>query len=170
MRVNFFETLKNSYLWIVVVTLCLALFIDFLIVIFNSFSNARYIKDCNAKSLLNKAMKKSNIWFNMSVLWLTLEYIGILIPFESSCIVLLLNAYNKQSVFTNILYSAISMIFVVLVYAINPHKHVKGYRTAYQKIDDAINRQMISNDNELCKALAEAEKDINMAFDIDDEE
>ena len=106
----------------------------------------------------------------MSVLWLTLEYIGILIPFESSCIVLLLNAYNKQSVFTNILYSALSMIFVVLVYAINPHKHVKGYRKAYQKIDDAINRQMICNDNELCKALADAEKEINMAFDIDDEE
>lgn len=106
----------------------------------------------------------------MSVLWLTLEYIGILIPFESSCIVLLLNAFDRQSTFTNILYSALSMVFVVLVYAINPHKHVKGYRKAYEIIEDAINRHTEADNNELCNALRCAENYINMAFDIDNKE
>ena len=118
--------------------------------------------------LFNKAVHKYNIWFLMSVLWLCVNYLGIILTFEISAIILYLEIYENNKHTAIIVFSIISMALIIFTYAIRPHVHTEGYRRASVRMDQAINQYLVEfDDNLLAYALSHSEIDISVGYETE---
>ena len=158
-------------------TVIIAGFIVGGIIIANSISVNRILETSDEplkKSLIFvKANKKCGIWLSMSSLWLVVEYICVLLPFELSAAVLYLENTDAEGKHTAIIvFSVVSMALIILAYAIRPHDHVQGYRKAYVNLDYAINQYIGDdeyNESVLIAALNRGENYINGSFFVEQE-
>ena len=117
---------------------------------------------------IRNAQAKCRTWFNMSAFWLAVEYLGVILPFECSAIIVYLEIYanSSEGVFT---FSVISMLLIIITYAIRPHFHAIAYRKAYVTLNKAIYNEITKNAGsaEIREAIHKGEMFINGAFDID---
>ena len=140
--------------------------------IVNSWKCHQLIKKSDTKSLLfSKSCSKCNTWFLMSVLWQTIEYLLVVLPFELSASILYIEVFESDATAGKqnaiVILSVLAMTFVIVTYVLNPHRHVEGYRKAFTKTDYEINRYLATHDEKcLAVTLHHSEMEINEGFSL----
>lgn len=136
--------------------------------IISSLKFWHYSKELRENHIFKRAKKKRNIWLSMAMLWLIVEYVGVIVPFEASCLALIENTIGDSNKRATIIYSIISMVFVIVIYAIHPHRHTAGYRRAYKEIENSINNCISEQPkgNVLVESLKKGEDYIDGGFDL----
>ena len=154
--------------WTFLITVIFATVVWIASCIISSIKCWHYPKELRKNHLFKRAKKKRNIWFSMAMLWLIVEYVGVIVPFEASCLALIENTIGDSNKKATIIYSIISMIFVIVIYAIHPHRHTTGYRRAYKEVENSINNYISGQpkDNELVESLKKGEDFIDGGFDL----
>ena len=122
-------------------------------------------------NILEVVIKLRLSWFVSALLWMILDYLFTIISFLSSIITVYLASDTTDSIQENqriIFFSILSAVMVVASFALNPKKHIKAYRSSYEKMDCAINRRcfLINNitDEELVKICNECEKEVGKTY------
>lgn len=158
--------------FVIGVTLLIALFILIGVYIANNIQEEKIYSGFAGSIVFEKAKQKNAEWFIMSETWLILEYLGVILPFEFSAAVLFIEVIEKEK--SNhaaiMLFSILSMVFIILVYSIRPHEHMRGYRQAYVQMDNKINCYLIGGSKEdeiLIHGLNEGESLINGGFAVE---
>lgn len=159
---------------IVLLTILVILFVWLVISLLScDWKRKRYRK--NDDYIFQKAVRKCNLWLIAPMFWMISEYVFTIIPFESTVIVVYLDAYKPYQNNEIILYSIISLAFIVFGFAINPKRYMRSYRNAYVKIDHSIDIYIEKSTNkddriaqkELIDILHECEQIINYSYDIE---
>lgn len=171
---QFFST---PYNFIFVISL-LILFIAFILFcIGKSKLDKKMEKDIN-DYIFTKALSLRNTWLKSAISWMLTEYLFVIVPFEASIIVIHLSSSNAEQ-YSNVIlfYSIISLIFIVIGFEINPKKHTRCYRKAFEKVDSAINDFIVNYDGNknkldryrvnLSNAINEGEKIISNSYEVD---
>lgn len=149
----------------------LLLVITLIISFINYRHISRHMKENDA--LLKKAVHLAITWLTAATFWMCTEYLFVIIPFVANAIVIYLsldarcNGNNEKI----LVYSIISLAFIVFGYAINPQRHKKCYRKAYSVLDHEINKYLLSsNPNEeresLVKTIQSGEELIDISYDV----
>ena len=169
---------------ILMITICVAIFlgtvvIGYLFVCIDYFAgiiNSKKIKTGDVK-IFEEAIRVRRVWKSIMVKWLVADYLLKILPFECSAIILYLDIMGKDGTDKTLaifFFSIISMILIIVSFAVRSHNQMIAYRKAYLGIDYVVNQAIAGstplNDN-MRKALVEAintgEKYINKAVDID---
>ena len=115
--------------------------------------------------------RKRRVWFNTAILWLVIEYLGVILPFECTAIILYLDVYSNSDISNKgiFVFSVLSMLLIIFTYAIRPHSHAVAYRKAYLLLHKTIyNSQSKSEDDtNIYEAICRGEYYINSVYDID---
>ena len=165
------ESVKICVL-VIGITLLIAFFILVGICIANRIQDGKIYKDFQGSVVFEKAKRKNAEWFFMSETWLVIEYLGVILPFEFSAAVLFIEVFEKEKSNHSaiMLFSILSMVFIILVYSIRPHEHMRGYRQAYVQMDNKINCYLIGGSKEdemLVHGLNDGELLINGGFEVE---
>lgn len=157
---------------VIVITLLISLFILVGVRIANKIHDKKTYSGYNGSIVFKKAKQKNAEWFFMSETWLVVEYLGVILPFEFSAAVLFIEVFEKEKNNHSAImfFSILSMVFIILVYSIRPHEHMRGYRQAYVQMDNKINSYLIGGSKEdeiLVHGLNEGELLINGGFEIE---
>lgn len=123
-------------------------------------------------AILKRAMGRLQAWLISTTFWMVVEYLLVIVPFVSNVVVIYLateNTVNSQAI---LIYSAISLSFIVFGYTINPQRHKKCYRKAYSVLDTAINNYLLTfaqnpSTEELVGAISAGEKYIDTSYDVE---
>ena len=158
----------NYNMFVLPITIVFAFIVWIILSIKSSIKRKDFPSNLRSDDLFIKTVKHRNTWFTISMLWLIIEYLGLIIPFLSSCLALLANIFYDNVKVLTVIYSFVSMAIVVLVFAINPRKHSKGYRAAYVEADKAINQYLKEIDKQdiLIQAMDNGENYIGDSFDL----
>lgn len=117
-------------------------------------------------SMVKYAVNVRNKWFSMAQITLVFSYLGTIIPFEASAIVVYLTASGSNAQNQIITFSIIAMAFVIIPCIMRPMIHAKAYRKAFERIHSAL--VGFDGDQEVLKeALIAGEHDINEIYEID---
>ena len=129
------------------------------------------IKDKIASdTYLAKAYHRLGAWFTATILWTITEYLFVIVPFVSNVIVIY--STDVENLTNNtpaiLVFSIISLSFIVFGFSINPQRHKKCYRRAFTYIDSCINEYLVNpNPNILKKGIEGGEGFINPSSDIE---
>lgn len=143
-----------------------------LILSFNRHSRVKW-KQLENDTILKRALGRLNAWLIAATFWMVLEYLFVIIPFIANVIVIYLSTERYPSASLILIYSAISLSFIVFGYSINPQRHKKSYRKAYDVLDIAINNYLlspapdISLKETLAKAISDGERYIDASYDVE---
>lgn len=161
------------------VIVSLAVLLPFLLVwvitLFLSFNKYSHISKQLLKEycMLKKAVGRSGTWFIATTFWMLAEYIFVIVPFIANAIVIYLSLNLNDNEEFILVYSIVSLAFIVFGYAINPQRHKKCYRKAYVNLDDEINRYLsaigsgTAQEELLIKAMHDGEKFIDGSYDVE---
>lgn len=117
-------------------------------------------------SMVKYAVNVRNKWFSMAQITLVFSYLGTIIPFEASAIVVYLTASKSDAQNEIITFSIIAMAFVIIPCVMRPMVHAKAYRKAFERLHSAL--MGFDGDHEILKdALTSGEHDINEIYEID---
>ena len=129
------------------------------------------IQELKTNFIFMKAVDKCDTWFSISVLWLVVEYLIVILPFELTATILYIEHKEEGKNRTLIiLLSVLSMAMIIMANVIRPHDHMEGYRKAYVRLDNAINLYIEKEDKDdmvLINALNEGECYISGGYDVD---
>lgn len=160
----------NEYIWFFPITLIFSLFIWLFVCMANRVEKAEKDRFKQENQVYEKAVRKSHRWFKMAVLWLIVDYLCVILPFEASAIVLCIEVFNEADRSAIVIYSILSLAMIIVAYAFHPRVHCHGYRRAYINIDHAINHYLNSDkdtkNKQLCDDLHQSELYINTSFEI----
>ena len=136
------------------------------------YPNSRLIDEVKDRFIFIRACHKCDTWFNASVFWLIVEYLGTILPFELSAIILYLenssvDEEKKQDAI--IIFSILSMALIIMDFAIRPHEHMQSNRKAFINIDCAINTYVVDkthNEKILLIAMNIGENIVNSGYGV----
>ena len=136
------------------------------------YPNSKMINEVKDRFIFIRANHKCDTWFNASIFWLVFEYLGAILPFELSAIILYLENSSvddgkKQDAI--IIFSILSMVLIIMDFAIRPHEHMQSNRKAFINMDYAINTYVVDethNDEILRNAMNIGENIVNSGYGI----
>ena len=115
--------------------------------------------------------RKCRVWFNTAILWLVIEYLGVILPFECTAIILYLDVYSNSDISSKgiFVFSVLSMLLIIFVYAIRPHSHAVAYRKAYLLLKKALYNSQNKSEDEtnIHESICYGEYYINSVYDMD---
>ena len=118
-----------------------------------------------------EAKRKLKSWFWLANIWRAIDYTIIVISFLSSMTVICSEAFNKNNNSEIVMIgSVVAATFTMLGFAIEPKKHMRGYRRAYSCLYEKMileNESPKGKPKVICDALIEGEKIINDSYDVD---
>lgn len=164
----------NTYI-IVALTVLIPFLLVWLVTLLLSFNKYSRISKETLKGdyLLKKAVGRCSTWLVATTFWMLAEYILVIVPFVTNAIVIYLSLNTETNKEFILVYSIVSSALVVFGYAINPQCHKKCYRKAYAKLDNEINRYLLSKSSDnaekeaLVKAMQDGEGFIDRSYDIE---
>lgn len=132
----------------------------------------KMIGEVKDRFIFIRALHKCDTWFNASIFWLIVEYLGAILPFELSAAILYLenssvSGEEKQKAI--IAFSVLSMALIIIDFAIRPHVHMEGNRKAFINIDYAISTYIVDkthNEKTLLDAMIVGENLVNSGYGI----
>lgn len=167
----------DRVLWGCIIIFGITIFVSALIVTIISLANRidvrKYTESEELKTdfIFMKSVRKCNIWLSISVLWLVVEYLIVILPFELTAAILYLEHIGNEANRTFIiLLSIFSLACVIISSVVRPHDHMQGYRKAYVELDNAINKyigEKSGDDTILIDALHAGECFISRGYNVD---
>lgn len=159
-------------LFIIPFIICCAIIIIFILYsFFPSTYERQTIK--NYEPTFLEAYRKRDIWLNAAIAWQIFYYWLIGSSFLATLNVIYISLYDSITVTpTNqlrriVFYSVVSILFTLLNTYISPGSIYKGYRSAYEQIDEALIRSCHTKDIDfLINARVNAEKTIGDSIHI----
>ena len=101
-----------------------------------------------------EAHKKKTIWLNSCITWLIIYYWVIGSSYLSTVIAIYITTYEielEAQIPRIVLYSILSLVLSILNMLIVPFNHAKGYRKAYEIIDEGLIESISQKDVALLK-------------------
>jgi hypothetical protein len=124
------------------IILC-TLIIGFLFPLFDSIKEKLNDRNINTNDceIFYEAIRLRRAWKSISQRWLICDYMFKIIPFECTSIILYLETFapdGKETALAVFGFSIISMIIIILPFAVRPYEQMKAYRKAYLVINSLI--------------------------------
>lgn len=170
----------------VMILICIAFFCGTLLICgIIYFFEAR--KGIKGDKLINKknsdifilSIQKRRSWQLYAQFWQMTDYLLKILPFECTAIVLYFETYapntrvKSVSIFA---FSIISILLIIISFALKPHEQMRVFRKAYFTIDKLVNLAIIDKNEKISevqekrfvKAIEIGESYINRLCDMDD--
>lgn len=87
---------------------------------------------------LDRAWALSELWKRTAIIWRTLDHVFAIGAFSLSMLVVFISATNAGGSVPVIALSALSGILSLVGFVCNPTKYMRGYRIAYQILNEAL--------------------------------
>ena len=136
------------------------------------YPESEMINEVKNRYIYIRACHKCDTWFNASITWLIVDYLGAILPFELSAIILYLETFlenNDTKQKAIIAFSILSMVLIIMNFAIRPHEHMQSNRKAFINMDYAINMYVVDkthNSEILINAMNSGENLVNRGYDV----
>lgn len=164
---SIFETAPFWCFVLLLTTIIVVLVISWVNININKYCIPDKRKNCSG---LIVAAQHYNEWRNLSILWLALEYLLMIVPFELTAFVLYLEVFPDVSYGTTkpfvFIFSVLSMLLIILNHVLHPNSQAKLYRLALMEIHHIIFVDECPDPAAIYSAIRKGEEIISRVYDL----